>query len=385
MKLKFYLFLSLIFISGFFANAQKPIPFKSEFTYFQPPSNFLSESGTFSVSASLVYEEEVTEQLKDYALEMVDWKLLPAKEKLKRRSLDKANLPENKYFPTIHGEERITNAIQIVGFEISDDAAANVYITVNKPITNSFARNVNVNGESVFNIDVSTNISVDVVVTDDKGLKGTFSFGGAHTVTDPENFQGKLVGRVVNTNTLNKVEKRQFPNAEKLALDNALLNLGLFVSNRYGFMNKRMTTHIYKLRAKKKNYDAITLAARSLVGGYGLQMQPEDAEKFEGTLLKAIDIFNAELEEYIPMNKKARISDAAATFLYLNIAQAYLWLQDFGKCRQALVEYENIQVLSKKSVSSNFAASFNGADYKSHFNRLNDLQADLEMRYSRMK
>ena len=146
-----------------------------------------------------------------------------------------------------------------------------------------------------------------------------------------------------------------------------------------------MTTHIYTLRAKKKNYDAITLAARSLVGGYGLQMQPEDAEKFEGTLLKAIDIFNAELEEYIPMNKKARISDAAATFLYLNIAEAYLWLQDFGKCRQALVEYENIQVLSKKSVSSNFAASFNGADYKSHFNRLNDLQADLEMRYSRMK
>ena len=86
MKLKFHLFLSLIFISVFFANAQKPIPFKSEFTYFQPPSNFLSESGTFSVSASLVYEEEVTEQLKDYALEMVDWKLLPAKEKLKRRT-----------------------------------------------------------------------------------------------------------------------------------------------------------------------------------------------------------------------------------------------------------------------------------------------------------
>ena len=28
MKLKFHLFLSLIFISGFFANAQKPIPFK---------------------------------------------------------------------------------------------------------------------------------------------------------------------------------------------------------------------------------------------------------------------------------------------------------------------------------------------------------------------
>jgi len=128
MKLNFHLFLSLIFISVFFANAQKPIPAKSEFTYFQPPSNFLSESGIFRVSVSLVYEEEVKEQLKDYALEMVDWKLLPAKEKLKRSSLDKANLSENKYFPTIHGEIRITNAIQIVGFEISDDAAANVYI-----------------------------------------------------------------------------------------------------------------------------------------------------------------------------------------------------------------------------------------------------------------
>ena len=113
MKLKFHLFLSLIFISGFFANAQKPIPFKSEFTYFQPPSNFLSESGTFRVSASLVYEEEVTEQLKDYALEMVDWKLLPAKEKLKRRSLDKANLPENKYFPTIHGYHHRTICLAV--------------------------------------------------------------------------------------------------------------------------------------------------------------------------------------------------------------------------------------------------------------------------------
>ncbi|MDB9939488.1 hypothetical protein OAD20_02280 [Cyclobacteriaceae bacterium] len=264
----------------------------------------------------------VEEQLVDYAVEMEEWKALPAKEKLKRRAIDKGNLPENKYFPTIHGEERITRAIQITGLEISDDAAANVSVTVNKPITSSSARKVDVNGEKLFNIDVSTNISVDIVITDDKGLKEAFSFEGVHTVTDPENFQSKLAGRGVNINTLNTVEKRQFLNAEKLALDNALSNLGLFLSNRYGFMNKSMTTQIYTLRAKKKNYDAITLAARSLVGGYGLQMQPENAEKFEGTLLKAIDVFNAELEEYIPMNKKARISDAAATFLYLNIAEA---------------------------------------------------------------
>lgn len=218
MKLKLNLFLCLIFISGLFANAQRPVPFKSEFTYFQPPSNFLSESGIFSVNASLVYEEEVKEQLVDYAVEMEEWKALPAKEKLKRRAIDKGNLPENKYFPTIHGEERITGAIQITGLEISDDAAANVSITVNKPITSSSARKVDVNGEKLFNIDVSTNISVDIVITDDKGLKEAFSFEGVHTVTDPENFQSKLAGKGVNINTLNKVEKRQFPNAEKLAL-----------------------------------------------------------------------------------------------------------------------------------------------------------------------
>lgn len=385
MKLKLNLFLCLIFISGLFANAQRPVPFKSEFTYFQPPSNFLSESGTFSVNASLVYEEEVKEQLVLYEAEMEEWKALPAKEKLKRRAIDKGNLPENKYFPTIHGEERITRGIQIEGLEISDDAAANVTITVNKPITSSSARKVDINGNKLWKIDVNTNISIDIVITDDKGLKEAFSFDGSHTETDAENFEGKLAGRGVNANTQQKVEKRQFPNAERKALDNALSNLGLFLSNRYGFMNKSMTTQIYTLRAKKKNYDAITLAARSLVGGYGLQMQPENAEKFEGTLLKAIDVFNAELEEYIPMNKKARISDAAATFLYLNIAEAYLWLQDFGKCKQALAEYANIQVLSEKSGSSNFAANFNGTDYQAHYNRLNGLQADLEMRYSQIK
>ena len=385
MKLKLNLFLCLIFIFGLFANAQRPVPFKSGFTYFQPPSNFLAESGTFSVNASLVYEEEVKEQLISYEVEMEEWKALPAKEKLKRRAIDKGNLPENKYFPTIHGEERITRGIKIEGLEISDDAAANVTITVNKPITSSSARKVDIDGNKLWKIDVNTNISIDIVITDDKGLKEAFSFEGSHTETDAENFEGKLAGKGVNANTQQKVEKRQFPNAERKALDNVLSNIGAFLSNRYGLLNKNMTTQIYTLRAKKHNYDALTLAARSLVGGYDLQLQPENAEKFEGTLLKAIDVFNKELEEYIPMNKKARISDAAATFLYLNIAEAHLWLQDFAKCKQALGEYDNIQVLSKKSAASGFAAAANDVDHVAHSKRLNGLVADLEMRYSQMK
>jgi hypothetical protein len=97
-------------------------------------------------------------------------------------------------------------------------------------------------------------------------------------------------------------------------------------------------------------------------------------EQFESKLHAAIDVWKEEIGNYVPNDKKARISAVQAGLLFLNIAEAYLWMQDWGECSQALGDFESILSMNKK------LGRVNGG--LAHYRRIENLQKDLQIRYS---
>jgi hypothetical protein len=382
MKFKFSLFTALSF-ACLIVFGQNPKALKSSFDFVQPPQSMLSKDFKYSSSGSVTYEEEIKieKEENDYALE--EWNSLKMNQKLKRKAVDGGNLPYNKYFPTIHSSDRLTSFVSIEGLDKSERANASVNLIINRPICSSSSRKIRVvqDGQTItrFRANVSTSISIEAIITDDEGHIENKNYTGVYNMTDPEEFTGKMLGGGISSAALGKVEKRNFQVSEKMALENALKDLSKYLSMKYGFVTiNNYSTDVWTFRTNKKNnYDDINSASQSLVGGYRLGIDSDMREQFETKLISAIDVWKEEYGNYAPNDKKARIGSVQAGLLLLNIAEAYLWMQDFSKCSQALGDFDSILSMNKK-LGRNMAAM-------THFRRLENLQRDLQSRYSTLK
>ncbi len=382
MKFKFSLFTALSF-ACLIVFGQNPKALRSSFDFVQPPQSMLSKDFKYSSSGSVTYEEEVKieKEENDYALE--EWNSLKMNQKLKIKAVDGSNLPYNKYFPTIHSSARLTSFVSIEGLDKSETANASVNIIINRPICSSSSRKIRFvrDGNTItrFRADMSTSISIEAIITDDQGHIENKNYTGVYKITDPEEFAGKMLGGGISSATLGKVEKRNFQASEKMALENALKDLSKYLSMKYGFVTiNNYSTEIWTFRTtKKNNYDNINTASQSLVGAYRLGIDTDMRDQFETKLISAIDVWKEEYGNYAPNDKKARIGSVQAGLLLLNIAEAYLWMQDFSKCSQALGDFDSILSMNKK-LGRNMAAM-------NHFRRLENIQRDLQSRYSSLK
>ena len=383
------LLLFVFFATTLFSYSQRAVPLNSEFSYMQPPLVLLSPDNKYRTEAEITYEQDVIEERKVNDSEMIEWKSLPTKEKIKRKSVDGANVPENIYFPTLYSLKRLTSKISIEGLQSSEESAASVKITLNRPVCVSSVRSEKIRqGETttkIWKVDVITSVVVNLTITDVNGGIESKTYTGRSYFTDPQQYNGKLLGKGITQYNQKKSEKMCFQASEGSALDQALNQINGYLSERYGFVKKKRKSPIYFFKARKFEYDKIAEAAQTLVGGYRLIENPENKEKFESTLLAAINVFEKALEEYKPMTKKVRIDDGVASFLYLNIAEAYLWLKDFAKCKEALGQYESVQSRSKQSLKSKVSSDFNYANPVAHFNGLNSLEKSLEERWASVK
>lgn len=382
MKFKFSFFTALSF-ACLIVSGQNPKALRSSFDFVQPPQSMLSKDFKYSSSGSVTYEEEIKieKEENDYALE--EWNSLKMNQKLKIKAVDGSNLPYNKYFPTIHSSARLTSFVSIEGLDKSESANASVNIIINRPICSSSSRKIRFvrDGNTItrFRADMTTSISIEAIITDDEGHIENKNYTGVYNITDPEEFTGKMLGGGISSAALGKVEKRNFQASEKMALENALKDLSKYLSMKYGFVTiNNYNTEIWTFRTtKKNNYNNINSASQSLVGAYRLGIDSDMREQFETKLISAIDVWKEEYGNYAPNDKKARIGSVQAGLLLLNIAEAYLWMQDFSKCSQALGDFDSILSMNKK-LGRNMAAM-------NHFRRLENIQRDLQSRYSTLK
>jgi hypothetical protein len=107
---------------------------------------------------------------------------------------------------------------------------------------------------------------------------------------------------------------------------------------------KRATNIRMIKTGKKQNYDEINQAGYDAIEAYQYVIDPDMFETLKEKLTNSINIWETELKTLDRKKKKARINTVHGAALYLNIAEAYLWMNEFSKARQAIGKYKSMDV-----------------------------------------
>ncbi len=154
-------------------------------------------------------------------------------------------------------------------------------------------------------------------------LEGTSEFvkyETKHTKTKIPSFDTVTIKRMLESKIVDKNMKLVYERLNEL----------------YGFCPKVRYENLYKVKAKKFNYDDCQSGFSIAREGY-LNLNT-DFKSSKNKLLEAIKIWNRVLKESELENKKARVNKHVTATMKLNIAQAYGWMNEYEKAELTLLE-----------------------------------------------
>jgi hypothetical protein len=348
MKKNLTLLITFLFAT-FLLNAQRVFKEKSNFEYNSLPFIKISEDKTYSRSGVITYEEDVIKEKEELAVATEEWNKKSAGDKLSEKIVGggaTADPTKFNYFPTIFSSDRLTGFININGLLIEDNAKAKVDVTVDR--VNYYSeiknhRNKNKDGvvtSSWQQIGLNAKIPVTVVVSVENGEAVSKQFTGSSFIEDGKKYTGKIKNKF-----LEAAKQNNFTPSENGALEDAFIQINNFLNYTYGYSIMKRATNIRMIKTgKKQNYDEINQAGYDAIEAYQYVIDPDMFETLKEKLTNSINIWETELKTLDRKKKKARINTVHGAALYLNIAEAYLWMNEFSKARQAIGKYKSMDV-----------------------------------------
>lgn len=109
------------------------------------------------------------------------------------------------------------------------------------------------------------------------------------------------------------------------------------INEKYGYSKIKRTTILYNVKPKgDMNYGDYQSAYESALSGYN--MIASDAAGAKTKIKMAIDSWEKALQEYKPGDKKARVNDDIALSTRLNLAEAFMWTDEYQKADDQLIK-----------------------------------------------
>ncbi|MFL5731149.1 MAG: hypothetical protein ACJ75J_16800 [Cytophagaceae bacterium] len=133
---------------------------------------------------------------------------------------------------------------------------------------------------------------------------------------------------------------------ENMAAINQLLN------EKYGYIKKSREIEINVPKEKKISYDEYAQAYVSAVAGYNNIINPDNKAQYTSDLKNAIQIWEKSLSESNLKDKKARINEKVTAITMLNLAEAYLWLDDYRSAEMYLTKMSTINLAGRDKRSA---------------------------------
>jgi hypothetical protein len=119
---------------------------------------------------------------------------------------------------------------------------------------------------------------------------------------------------------------------------NLLSKIGEELNAIHGYPTKTFESVVYTIKPKKFEYHQLDKASSDFIIAMAEYSDLGLTPKVEDLLLKCITIWEAEIQQLDLANRKARINEKNVSGLYLNLAQAYLWLQRFELAKKNLAD-----------------------------------------------
>ncbi len=107
-----------------------------------------------------------------------------------------------------------------------------------------------------------------------------------------------------------------------------------YLNENFGYSKVSREAIIYRIESKKLNYDDYQEAYESAISGYNLLFS--DYGSGMEKLNRSIEIWEKAITESEPSNKKARINSKVTTVTRFNLAEAYIWVNNYTKAEEQL-------------------------------------------------
>lgn len=131
-----------------------------------------------------------------------------------------------------------------------------------------------------------------------------------------------------------------------------LNSINNMINEQFGFPVKTRGTEIFTVKKHKgHDYSDLIEAYSFAKSGYDLIINDIDHKGAKAKINKAIKLWETALEESYPNDNKARINDKVTALIFANLAEAYMWINNFQTAETYRIKAEQGGINKYKNVA----------------------------------
>lgn len=121
-------------------------------------------------------------------------------------------------------------------------------------------------------------------------------------------------------------------------------DINTHLNDRFGYTEMWRNTDIFTIKSKDYDYSDFQKAYQAAQDGMNKLIYKDKQTQAQQSLLNAVNIYNTILQESDLNNKKARVDKWVTAATYVNIAECYMWLNDFSNAEISMSKAEDIDI-----------------------------------------
>ena len=318
-----------------FAFAQKTDKTKVDYELEMPPIELISKEKKVNVIVDYAYRSKVQESSSETAAK----KEQAAKDKAE---YDKKNYGEkllatkvmgeskpsgvynnNSFIPTLFPEETVKAQIVIPGYSKVPESKGSITILFSELSYTVDPTKTKINYNP---------LQVVLTIVNDKGA-------AVYSGSVPNNW----ITRSTNSVTPSDLEKNMISTlkgAETSAKNLAVENINTYLKINYGYNVVKNDRSFFDIKDKKQSYPECHEAIEKVKNAFVYVNILDKQDVMIAKLKEAIAAWEKDVTELDKTNKDARINKDVAAALYLNIAEASIWIKNYDKAYEALASHK---------------------------------------------
>jgi len=345
--------LSGLFLSIQLASAQRASSDRVKYNYYRPPLQKLDESiKTYSVSVNIPYAEDYNRKMaeyeaedqkaeEEYQQEMAEYKNRDTDEVILDKYVTGKKEPTKRYVDRpdvrydIISENVVSSEISIQGFNETPSGGLKVEVTVSD-YEIAKAPKTTKKGEETYTyyeLRISQRMHVKVTAPDGKILYNAYppNTASQHKYKTSPQKNWYSYERTDSYKSWLAGKEAEVTQKSAQAVSEAL-------NSEFGYSWPVRYSSIYT--GKKRKYDYSAQERAAITARHGLEELSIDEEGGKEKLREVVEVWKKEVQQMDSGDRKARINHKVGAALLLNLAVAYINLQEFDNAEEVLTRVE---------------------------------------------
>ena len=148
---------------------------------------------------------------------------------------------------------------------------------------------------------------------------------------------------------------------QKTMLAASLKSVNALINDKCGYPKRTRSTEIYTVKKHKgHDYSDLIDAYTNVKSGYDLLFKDVERVDAIAKIENGIEIWEDALEETNPFDNKDRVNKKVTALLYANLAEAYMWINDFDSADNYLQKAKIGGVSKYKTFAKRLQGVLNG-------------------------